>query len=61
MQDLNNLTDENVLLLLNEYGKVDPKAHQLLKDIVKTKDYVEHDMLMSQAFFYLKEHPKCLN
>ncbi len=60
-QNLNNLTDENVLLLLHEFAKVDPVAHQLLKDIVKTKDYGEHDILLSKAHYYLKENNKCLN
>lgn len=60
MQD-RNLTDEQMLLLLHEFAKIDPKAHQLLKDIVKSKEFGEHDMLVSAAHYYLKEHPQCLN
>lgn len=61
MQDPNNLTDEQMLLLLHEFAKIDPKAHQLLKDIVKANEFGERDMLVSAAHYYLKENSKCLN
>lgn len=56
----NDLTDEQMILLLNEFAKIDPKAHQLLKDIVRANEFGERDMLINAAHYYLKENPKCL-
>ena len=56
-----NLTDEQMILLLHEFSKIDPKANQLLKDIVKENEFGARDMLINQAHHYLKENPKCLN
>ena len=55
MFNTHDLTDENALILLNEYAKIDPKAFNLIVLLQSTKDFGEKDMLLSQIHRYVQE------
>ena len=55
---LETLSDENAVLLLNEFAKFDPKALKLMALLQAAKEFGEQDMLLNQVHSYLKEHTK---
>lgn len=51
-----NLSDENALLLLREYAKIDPKAFKLFIDLKESKDFGDKDMNMSKIHRYILDN-----
>lgn len=52
----NSMSDQQALILLNEFAKVDPKALKLMALLQDAKDFGEQDMLLNQIHNYIKEH-----
>jgi hypothetical protein len=51
---MSSLSDENALLLMVEFGKVDKEAMKLLLLLQDSKDFGEKDMVLNRIHYYLK-------
>lgn len=50
------LTDENALILLNEFAKVDGKALKLMALLQAAKEFGDRDQLLCQIHRYLQDN-----
>lgn len=52
---VNDLTDQNVLLLINEFAKIDTYALKLMIQLQDAKEFGQQDMILSKMHRYLKD------
>lgn len=52
---VNNLTDQNIILLVSEFAKVDDFALMLMVQLQMTEDFGQQDMIISKMNRFLKD------
>lgn len=50
----NNISDNLLIDIINEFAKVDNKALKLMIQLQDAKEYGEKDMIVSQIYHYIK-------